>query len=787
MKNSKILLFAISIFLFQFNSLGQEFNFESNEINIYEKGNLIIAENGVKILTEDNLEIEGDKSEYNKNKNTLTVSGNVKIIDKENEVTVNSEKIYYLKNEELIISEGSSILKVEDKYIIKSNNLNFNRKNMNVYSEDKTSLNDNKGYFFTLEKFSFDIRKSYLEGENIFLKDLKENKYFLKKINLDLKNYDFTGTELYIDFDNSLYGNSENEPRLSGKKIKDNVNESIIYDGTFTTCKKNKKDCPPWLMSAKEIKHNKKDKIIEYKEAWLEIYKKPVLYFPYFYHPDPTVKRQSGFLAPSIANSNIVGTTFKVPYYKVISGNKDLTFSPQFSIDQNFILQNEYRQAFENSDGIIDLSLAKDGSATKSHFFSNLKGNNDSLNFEINLEKVSNDRYLEQNKIKSPLINNYSLLNSYLNLYKSTDNSYLSTSFEVFEDLNKKKSDRYEYVYPNVSYVKNLEKFQNVGQLDFSLDAFQKNFNTNQYESSLINDLLFKSNKNISSNGFVNGYTLLFRNINTDLKNSTEYENTSNSKMLSTFIYETKYPLKKSKKNKSSFLTPLLSARYSPNKTKNSKNDDRKISYNEIYSLDRIGDKNIVEEGISLTIGSEYTFNNEQNQEVFTLSIANVLRNSKNHDIPIKTTLGNKRSDLIGYLKYKPNKTFNLEYDFSLDKNIKHSNFDLVRANYTVNNFLTSFEYLEEDNIIGEKSYVKNTSKLDINNNSSMSIELSKNLDKNITDYYNLIYEYKNDCMIAAVQYNKTFYEAEDLDADQNIFFTIKIIPFGEISSPKLY
>ena len=143
----------------------------------------------------------------------------------------------------------------------------------------------------------------------------------------------------------------------------------------------------------------------------------------------------------------------------------------------------------------------------------------------------------------------------------------------------------------------------------------------------------------------------------------------------------------------------------------------------------------------------------------------------------------------MGYLdlKYKPNKTFNLEYDFSLDKNIKHSNFDLVRANYTVNNFLTSFEYLEEDNIIGEKSYVKNTSKLDINNNSSMSIELSKNLDKNITDYYNLIYEYKNDCMIAAVQYNKTFYEAEDLDADQNIFFTIKIIPFGEISSPKLY
>ena len=67
-----------------------------------------------------------------------------------------------------------------------------------------------------------------------------------------------------------------------------------------------------------------------------------------------------------------------------------------------------------------------------------------------------------------------------------------------------------------------------------------------------------------------------------------------------------------------------------------------------------------------------------------------------------------------------------------------------------------------------------------------MSFEISKNLDKNITDYYNLIYEYKNDCMTAALEYNKTFYDADDLESDQNIFFTIKIIPFGKISSPSI-
>ena len=70
--------------------------------------------------------------------------------------------------------------------------------------------------------------------------------------------------------------------------------------------------------------------------------------------------------------------------------------------------------------------------------------------------------------------------------------------------------------------------------------------------------------------------------------------------------------------------------------------------------------------------------------------------------------------------------------------------------------------------------------------NKSISFEISKNLDKNITDYYNLIYEYKNDCMAAALEYNKTFYDADDLESDQNIFFTIKIIPFGKLSSPSI-
>ena len=75
----------------------------------------------------------------------------------------------------------------------------------------------------------------------------------------------------------------------------------------------------------------------------------------------------------------------------------------------------------------------------------------------------------------------------------------------------------------------------------------------------------------------------------------------------------------------------------------------------------------------------------------------------KNHDLP-KTTFGNSQ---IYSLKYNPNKRFELDTIFSLDKDISHSNYDLVKAKLGVNNFLTSFEFLEEDNIIGEKAMLK--------------------------------------------------------------------------------
>ena len=103
-------------------------------------------------------------------------------------------------------------------------------------------------------------------------------------------------------------------------------------------------------------------------------------FFPYLSHPDPTVKRRSGFLIPSLNDSTSLGASVTVPYYLNISNDKDLTFTPKLYGRENPLVLAEYRQAFENSYLIIDSGYTegyKDNTAVKtkgsrSHFFQNI-------------------------------------------------------------------------------------------------------------------------------------------------------------------------------------------------------------------------------------------------------------------------------------------------------------------------------------------------------------------------------------------------------------------------------
>ncbi len=204
-----------------------------------------------------------------------------------------------------------------------------------------------------------------------------------------------------------------------------------------------------------------------------------------------------------------------------------------------------------------------------------------------------------------------------------------------------------------------------------------------------------------------------------------------------------------------------------------------------MFNTDRLNESTVLEGGESLTLGADYKLSNE-NGEIFSLSGGQVFRLNEEKDLPKTSTLGNKRSDIIGNLKFIPSEAFNLNYSFSIDNDLKDLNYNYAETNFFVNNFMTSFKYLSDGNSINNRSYLSNTTKYSFDNNNSFEFTTNKNLESNLTEYYDLVYEYRNDCLKASVEYRKTYYDDVDLDPDENIFFSIAIIPFGSINTPNL-
>ena len=79
-----------------------------------------------------------------------------------------------------------------------------------------------------------------------------------------------------------------------------------------------------------------------------------------------------------------------------------------------------------------------------------------------------------------------------------------------------------------------------------------------------------------------------------------------------------------------------------------------------------------------------------------------------------------------------------------------------------------------------------NTTKYSFDESNSIQFSTRENKSSNLTEYYNLIYSYKNDCLVASVEYNKDYYNDRDIKPEENIFLKLTIIPFGETSSPNL-
>jgi len=140
-------------------------------------------------------------------------------------------------------------------------------------------------------------------------------------------------------------------------------------------------------------------------------------------------------------------------------------------------------------------------------------------------------------------------------------------------------------------------------------------------------------------------------------------------------------------------------------------------------------------------------------------------------------------SDIFGSINYIPNDTIKTSYDFALNNNLEDKNYEIFKTEMKINNFVTEFEYLNENNTLGKNSFLSNKTSYNIDNSNSLSFETRENKKTQLTEFYNLVYQYRNDCLIAAIEYNKDYYSDRDLKPSEDIFFKLTIVPFGQTKS----
>ena len=151
--------------------------------------------------------------------------------------------------------------------------------------------------------------------------------------------------------------------------------------------------------------------------------------------------------------------------------------------------------------------------------------------------------------------------------------------------------------------------------------------------------------------------------------------------------------------------------------------------------------------------------------------------------------MGQTASNLFGKIDYNLSEVVNLNYDFALDNNL--SNFEknsiglglsFLRniENENKPRITTNFMFTEKNGKFGDTNVLENSTTLNFNEENFLTFNTRRNRKINFTEYYDLVYEYKNDCLVAGIKYKKSYYEDRDLKPKEDLLFTITFFPITQ-------
>lgn len=237
--------------------------------------------------------------------------------------------------------------------------------------------------------------------------------------------------------------------------VRSGPGESELRNIIYTSCPLcETSDRPPtWSLRARRAVQDRETRTISYRGAVLEVVGVPVLYLPFFAHPDPSVGRASGFLPPDFGRNNRLGTFYQQPYYWAISPYQDLTASVQVHSHVQPLFGLEYRKRFYSGSINIDATGTNEQdfngrgdtfgeeSVRTSLFADGRFTINNYWDWGFGAERVSDVNYLRRYELqgagdeRGPFLGTSTRLISQLYTVGQNEHSYSSVALVSFQGL----------------------------------------------------------------------------------------------------------------------------------------------------------------------------------------------------------------------------------------------------------------------------------------------------------------------------------------------------------------
>ena len=264
-----------------------------------------------------------------------------------------------------------------------------------------------------------------------------------------------------------IYGELSDKSYISSKNfIRNDLGNSFFKEGIYTACKCDLKkgEKPIWQIDSKQIKHDPVTQTIYLKHPIMKIFSLPIYYLPYMSLPDWTIKRRSGFLAPSYGYSKQNRFHIKIPYYYAPENDPtwDMTFTNHQNGKTGNVDQLNMRKEYDTTSfttNIYSGNLDSNKSNGDNVFGINMFA---SSNLKNNWKMTLQGKYADQETFMRRYgFDGDSSYKSYIELEKINENSLSLIEIYNIQNLDEKSSNNEPVLAPSISHhiFNNNEKY----------------------------------------------------------------------------------------------------------------------------------------------------------------------------------------------------------------------------------------------------------------------------------------------------------------------------------------